>query len=357
MKTCKAAISPEIRPVFRSRESAAQLLTGNFHIALSMTAFLLLSACHATAQRGAYNITSVPASQHASAQNQGQGTGVDQPTSQEPAPIILRPYGIPVPFGDNGQCFTSGASEARAQLLDKSGPQLPFVFSMSAFSVMGFAKGNWPVVIDFLLEQDSLVLVIVAPEGMEPVIYRLDGKKGHWQTRLIIPVEVGNDSRVAQYVIRSLDDKVGQVTPSHLHVHGIAAGFKAVGSIGIDQVTFGPAAIHLAQGEKAHYMFHSISDFKHVEVDFVRIALSNGQVIAARVGGKSVGGISKNDQKDGNWDGKIDGGPKGLKAYPENMQKWLSASGGQYLLQVRAWYGQKDGDWATALSEDFVTVE
>ena len=188
MKTCTAGISRELRPVFRSSQSATRLVTGNIRIALSMTTFFLLFTFPARAQRGAYNIT-IPAAQHASAQNQGQGTGLDQPTSPEPAPIVVRPYGIPVPSGDNGQCLTGGSSEARAQLLDKSGPQLPFVFSMSAFSVMGFAKGDWPVVLDFLLEQDSLLLVIIAPEGMEPVVYRLDGKKGHWQTRLIIPAD------------------------------------------------------------------------------------------------------------------------------------------------------------------------
>jgi hypothetical protein len=253
---------------------------------------------------------------------------------------------------------SGGASEARTSLLDKAGPQLPSVFSMSSFSIMGFVKGNWPVVFDYLLERDSLLIVVVAPEGTEPLIYRLNGKKGHWQNRLTIPGGVGNTSRVAQYAIQSLGEGIGPVVPSHLHVHGIAAGPRAVGSIGIDQVTFAPGAIRPALGQTAHYMFHSISDFKHVDVDFVRVAYTkDGQIVAARVAGKSMGGVSRNDQKNGDWDGKAEVNSKMLKNYPPQIQRWLSAPQGQHLVQVRAWWGEKDGDWATALSEDYVTVE
>jgi hypothetical protein len=252
---------------------------------------------------------------------------------------------------------SGGASEARAALLDKNGPQLPLVFNMSAFSVMAFAKGTWPVVFDYLLEQDSLLVIVIAAEGFAPVVYRLNGKKGHWQSRLTIPEGLGDRPLVAQYVIRSLDDGAGQTGPSHFHIHGIAAGPKAVGSIGIDHVTFTPATIRPALGEKAHYMFHSISDFTKVEVEFVRLAVSNGQIIAARVGKKSMGSISRNDQKGGDWDGKGDGGGKEAKSLSPGLQQWLRAPQGEHLVQVRAWYGAKDGDWATALSEEFVTVE
>src|SRR5262249_21306013 len=159
-----------------------------------------------------------------------------------------------------------------------------------------------PVVFDYQLERDSLLIVVIAPEGQEPVMFRLNGKAGHWQNRLVVPAGVGGDSVVAQYAIRSLDDDVGQLGPSHPHVHGIAAGPKAVGSIGIDQVTFSPPTVRPSQGEKAHYMYHSISDFKHVEVNFVRVANDNGQIIAARVGKKTAGSIARNERKDGDWD-------------------------------------------------------
>src|SRR5215831_17685617 len=73
-----------------------------------------------------------------------------------------------------------GSSEARAELLDRRGPQLPPVFGLSSLAVMGFSRGSWPVAIDYVLEQDSLVLVVISPEGATPLIFRLEGKKGHW---------------------------------------------------------------------------------------------------------------------------------------------------------------------------------
>ena len=286
--------------------------------------------------------------------NKDGGTGPTDPTQ---VIVYHPPVGVPCDFGAGGFSGGRGASEARAAQLDKDGPQLPRVFSMSAFSVMGFVKGSWPVVFDYQLERDSLLIAVIAPEGQEPILFRLNGKAGHWQNRLAVPARVGGNPVVAQYVLRSLDDGVGQMGPAHLHVHGIAAGFKAVGSIGIDQVDFSPATIHPEHGEKAHYMFHSISDFKNVEVNFVRIANDHGQIIAARIGKKTEGSITKNERKNGDWDGSTDGGGKEADVYSAEIKKWLRSTTGQHLLQVRAWYGAKDGDWATALSENFVDVE
>ena len=296
-------------------------------------------------QTGALQIA---APQHQSGQTSGEPTQV---LVYQPPPTSF------APFCEGGGSGPAGASEARSDLLDKKGPQLPGVFNMSNFYIMGFAKGSWPVVVDYFLEQDSLLIVVVAPEGMVPAIYHLDGKKGHWQSRISLPVSIGPKPVVAHYAIRALDDNIGQVSTSHLHIHGIAAGEKAVGSIGIDQVSFSPAAIHVAMGEQARYMFHSKMDFKNVDVDFVRLAVYQGQIIAARVGGKSMGSVNKNDQKTGNWDGKSDGGGKYAQSYPPELRNWLKAPQGQHLVQVRAWWGAKDGDWATALSDDFVTVE
>ncbi len=297
----------------------------------------------------------------------------DQPPPTQPAPThpsepgqVYEPgpgpgFGIEVPlhpgclFGSKG---TGGASEGRAATLDKFGPQLPPIFSMSSFAVMGFSRGNWPIVVDYLLEEDSLLLVVIAPEGLKPMIYRLDGKKGHWQTRIQLPASGGDQLRVSQYLVQTLGNNMGQISPSHVHIHGIAAGPKAVGSIGIDQVTFAPGSIQLAQHQKAEYSFHSIFDFKNTEVSFVRLAKSNsGEIIAASVGGKSMGSIAQNTSKSGDWDGSI-AKAQILKTYPPELQKWLLAPQGQHVLQVRAWLPGKDGgDWVTALSDAIVAVE
>jgi hypothetical protein len=355
------------------------VLKSAFTLQWILLALLVLFACSIA---DAQNCGRYPCTQQSSSQQ----------TPSEPTVIV-----VPPPQMDTGctsfPSSTPGESERRAQALDKLGPQLPPLYTMSTFSVMGFSKGNWPVVIDYLLEQDSLVLVVIAPEGQKPQIFRLDGKKGHWQTRIQLPPEIGNDLRVSQYLVQTLDNGVGSVSPSHIHIHGIAAGPQAVGAlttnqtnttpaatqaahyqeaqyirnvavaqpvnaIGIDQVTFAPASILLAQHQKARYSFHSLFDFKNTEVTFIRLAKSSdGEIIAAAVGQKSMGSIMQNARKNGDWDGSIKP-PDVVKSYPPEIQKWLLAPVGQHTLQVRAWYGAKEGgDWVTALAETIVAVE
>lgn len=353
MKTQNGSNPPE-----KTRRSAGfSIGLATAVIATALTLFMAISVlAQPLKQSGSPTTFSTTGAFRPQTQTQQQ---TDTPTQEPSRVIIYQPSMGPSPFCDGGYGGPSsgGAAEKRAELLDKKGPQLPGVFNMSNFSIMGFVKGNWPVVLDYYLEQDALLIVVIAPEGMEPVIYHLNGKKGHWQSRINIPVEIGERPVVAHYAVRALDENVGQVSTTHLHIHGIAAGEKAVGSIGIDKVTVSPAAIRTSMGEKAHYMFHSKMDFKNVDVDFVRLAVSKGQIIAARVGGKSMGSISKNDQRTGEWDGKSDGGGKNADKYPDSLKQWLRAPQGQHLVQVRAWWGAKDGDWATALSEDYVTVE
>jgi hypothetical protein len=284
-----------------------------------------------------------------------QSSGSDQ--QQQPTMVLIPPPQI----FDNCPSFpssSSGESERRAQVLDKLGPQVPPLYTMSNFSVMGFSKGNWPIVIDYVLDQDSLVLVVIAPEGQKPQLFRLDGKKGHWQTRLQLPPEMGSDLRVSQYVIQTLDSIAGAAAPSRVHIRGIAAGPQAVGSIGIDQVTFGPGTIRLAQHEKVQYSFHSMFDFKNTQVTFVRLAKSSdGGIIAGSVGEKSTGSVTQNARKNGDWDGSTKP-PDVVKSYPPDIRKWLTAPNGEHTLQVRAWYGAKDGgDWVTALSGTIVSVQ
>ncbi len=312
---------------------------------------LVLPACIAAAD-WQYGIAQAPS--HQSDTTTGTTTTQAEPTRTfNYIPVAVYSGGCDYPMSSSPE----GASEQREQTLDKHGPQLPPLYSMSTFSVMGFTRGNWPVVIDYLLEQDALLLVVVAPEGSPPVIYRLDGKKGHWQGKLQIPAGVGDQPRVAQYQVQALDSNLGQIAASHVHIHGIAAGPKAVGSIGIDQVNFGPATIVLAKHQKAPYSFHSLFDFKNTDVTFVRLANYKGEIIAAEVGTKSTGNIDKGLSKNGEWDGSTKVGEL-PGHYPPELQQWLRDAKGQHILQVRGWYSKKDGgDWVTALSENMVTVE
>lgn len=299
--------------------------------------------------RAQYNSTYVRAPSR-----DGQTTGGGEPTR-----IIAIPQ-FPVfsscSFGPQGMPL--GSSEARAELLDRHGPQLPPVFGLSSLAVMGFSRGSWPVAIDYVLEQDSLLLVVISPEGETPLIYRLEGKKGHWVTKLQIPASTGTELRVSQYLVQTLDDSVGRIMPSHIHIHGIAAGPKAVGSIGIDQVNFAPSSIHLVQHQKAQFTYHSISDFDDTEVSFVRLAkASSGEILAAAVNQRAMGSIAQNHVKNGDWDGSIKTDDL-VKNFGPELKQWLAAPTGEHILQVRAWRSKDHGgDFVTALSETIVQVE
>lgn len=280
------------------------------------------------------------------------------PVQTEPTTIIrtVPVFDVGCAFGGAGQ-QPQGEYESRAAMLDKHGPYFAPVFSMSNFSVMGFVRGEWPIVIDYQLEEDALVLAIIAPEGAEPLLYRLPSEKGHWQQKVTIPAGVGPTPRVAHYTLRAMAAGGSQAGVAHLHVHGIAAGPKAVGSLGIDTVDFGPGPIHVANHENARFKFHSLFDFKNTEVDFIRLANANGEIIAASVGRKQMGSVTANQSREGSWDGRSS--PESdIGGYAPSIQQWLRAPTGQHLMQVRAWWGQKDGgDWVSAISENLVTVE
>lgn len=284
----------------------------------------------------------------------GQATGTGEPTRVIAIPQF--PVFSNCSFGSQGTPM--GSSEARAELLDRHGPQLPPVFGLSSLAVMAFSRGSWPVAIDYVLEQDSLLLVIISPEGETPLIYRLEGKKGHWVSKLQIPASTGGELRVSQYLVQTLDDSVGRVGPSHIHIHGIAAGPKAVGSIGIDRVDFAPSSIRLVQHQKAQFTYHSISDFDDTEVSFVRLAkASSGEILAAAVNQKAMGSIAQDHVKNGDWDGSIRTDDL-VKNFGPELKQWLAAPTGQHILQVRAWRSKDHGgDFVTALSETIVAVE
>jgi hypothetical protein len=276
----------------------------------------------------------------------------------EPPQIVVVP---PLPmFSDcalGAEGSRGGASEARSALLDEKGPQFLPLFSLSSLAVMGFSRGGWPVAIDYVLEQDSLLLVIISPEGEKPLIFRLEGKKGHWITKMQIPSSVGDQLRVSQYLVQSLDDSVGQVTPSHVHIHGLAAGPRAVGSIGIDQLTFSPDSIQRGKDPKAKFSYHSISDFDDTEVSFVRVGkTSTGEIVAVAVDSQHMGSITKDHVKSGDWDGSSNTGDL-LRKFPD-LKQWLQAPHSQNILQVRAWLHEgHGGDFVSALSETMVSVE
>jgi hypothetical protein len=100
-------------------------------------------------------------------------------------------------------------------------------------------------------------------------------------------------------------------------VYGIAAGPKAVGSIAIDEVTFGPSAVKMKQA--AQYGFHSHSDFSDVRADFMFTGLKDNHIVMKQDNETPLSPVTPDEHAQGSLQSK--------------------GTEGQHLLQIRAWRG------------------
>lgn len=232
------------------------------------------------------------------------------------------------------------------KILDKKGPQFPDAFTMSSFGVQGYLKGNWPVVLEYEVEEPALVLVTIAAPGIETAYYRLDSTKQRQLTIFHIPARFGATPVPGWYLIRALSNNVGEIKPVHFHIFALGAGEKAVGSVTIDQLSFQQQLLNTQQKERVGYSFHSLSDFDEVEVEFPKgsMLLPDRLIIQEKVKTESIsGGVERNAVVRRSWDGKGDNG---------------KFSPGTHYMVVRAWRGLKSGaDWVTSWSTQVLRVE
>jgi hypothetical protein len=118
-----------------------------------------------------------------------------------------------------------------------------------------------------------------------------------------------------------------------MRVYGMAAGPHAVGSIAIDQISFGPADLKMNQA--AQFQFHSHSDFSTVRADFMWTGLKDNQIEMKQDSETPLGPVTSDEHAQGSLQGK--------------------GSVGQHLLQIRACRGNS-GDWVVAWSPDVVNL-
>jgi hypothetical protein len=221
--------------------------------------------------------------------------------------------------------------------LGREGPKLANSLDMSAFTVTGLARGNWPVAVDFLLSEPGTVEVdVVIPHqpSFHASLTNTVNTRGIAIFRLPQNFTDGPKTAVWQFHFASARG----VNPAPgLRVYGIAVGDHAVGSVAIDQLTFLPAEVHPKVKEVATYGFHAHSAFDGADADFVFTAMQNGHVLAQKDKEQTLNSISAGAQDSRTW----------------------SANGkpGQHMLEVRAWRGLPNGgDWVVAWSPDIVDV-
>lgn len=233
-----------------------------------------------------------------------------------------------------------------AERLFKDGPELPSEFSMSDFTLRGFVKADWPMVIDYEVKQTGFVWLIIGAKDIDPYRYRINGARlGRQQAFITLPKRFGDQPLPASIAIRATEDIQGEKILPSFRIYTLGAGPKAIGSVAIDQIKFGPPSIDVVRGQQAQYSFRSLSDFSRIKSEFIKITyLPETGVRAEYVDSQDLHEITRGEILDPprRWDGR-------------DRSERISL--GQHQLQVRAWSQiRSEGDWITAWSDDWVEV-
>lgn len=233
--------------------------------------------------------------------------------------------------------------------LSELGPLFPAAaFSMSNFSVQGFVKGKWPIVIVYELEADSTAEVTVTtlnngkPETFRIPLLPTRGELREEKRQL--PETFGQKPQLGGVSFKAFKNGSEPRKPAHFFLYGLGVGDKAVGSMVVDQLKFQPGTIRPKSKGKASYSFHSLSDFNAGSTDFMRVTGSPDSVIHMEPVAREMlkDGIGRGERVTKDWDGKNDKGKVSL---------------GPHQFHVRVWRGLKSGgDWVSAFSPQVVTV-
>lgn len=233
-----------------------------------------------------------------------------------------------------------------AASLAKSGPKLPDKYSMSGLVMQGLVRGGAPFIVSYEASGTRL-RIEMKTQGAEAFVTTLDAN-GRSEKIFKLPESFGAEPRAAVISVRAVKDQPGAEVPAPLRLHALGMGEKAVGSVAIDQVSFGPAEVRIGRFGKARYSFHSRSDFNKVVAEFARVENRDGVIqVVERVNQQELGELTRDAwvgrDKPRIWDGKDKDG---------------EVSKGLHVLNVRAWRSSvKEGDWVVSWSPDWVDVK
>lgn len=229
--------------------------------------------------------------------------------------------------------------------LHHHGPKFSHLYNMSAFMIMGFVKGGWPLVIDFEHPEPGYVELMVRTKTSDTFRYRLDGgETGHRHIVLPLPSNLGDEPVPALIAVTATTAKNSDKTLAGFRLLGLGAGPRSVGSVAVDKVTIATDKIQSSLGQTAAYSFYSHSTFEHAAVDFMKVIDDYDGEKHEWINKYSLSDGVKADQWVGeeerlDWDGHDS------KSRP---------SLGAHKLQVRVWHNQ--GDWVSAWSNSALFV-
>jgi hypothetical protein len=223
--------------------------------------------------------------------------------------------------------------QPNAEELWKKGPQVPQNVLMSHLIVDGLIGPGWPVGLDFQLDGPGSVNLDITTAGKvryhQVLTNNLDGRG----ITISYPDGLPDKIQAATFDVEAVAPAGSSGPAPGLRIYGMAAGIHAVGSIAIDQVTFGPSAVKMKQ--PAQYGFHSHSDFSSVCADFMFTGLKDNHIVMKQDDETKLNPVAPDEHAQGSLESK--------------------GTAGQHLLQIRAWRGN-GGDWVVAWSPDIITL-
>jgi hypothetical protein len=253
------------------------------------------------------------------------------------------PVGIGIGVGAVAGVALWSLSEHEAhqvnEQLSRNGPQFPESLRMSDFRVTGLARGGWPVVVDYEAQQGTYVLLTVVTQGAAPAQTVLAvPQTGRRLQLLSVPPEFGTTLKSAAFSLTATAS-ASDATPRYLRIYGFGCGPKAVGSVAIDLLRFGPQAVSAAQPE-THFGFHTHTTFNKMKAEFMQVALVDNSLEGQLFDDKKIDRrVPEGESIDDQWSAK-------------------KAKTGQIQFRVRGWMTvSKDGsggDWVSAFSPDLV---
>lgn len=229
--------------------------------------------------------------------------------------------------------------------LDKFGPAVSAVFSMSDFRVDCFVRANWPIFFEYELGADSTAEVTVntttdgKPSSFLITLPSTNGvRRG---VKEYLPGTFGQKPQAGSITFRAFKNGPEPKESADVFLYGFAVG-EAVRSLPIVKIETGPPKIRTQLKEKISYSFQSIVDFNKVAAEFRLVVRGAGnsshqQVIYSKV----QDGVRRGQKVEDVWNGK-------------NFKGNVSV--GPHFFWVRAWRDlEKGADYAIA-AEKFVTV-
>ncbi len=278
--------------------------------------------------------------------NNPRGNGDGRGTRPQPRNPVVVPVYWPVGGLFDSMpitTWTPSQSERAVKKLSDNGPQFSAGIDMSHFRVTGLEKGGWPLVVDYEAEPGAYVQMTVVTQDAPPataVLAVLPQPIRRLQL-LRLPEVFGSSLKPATFSIDATASATDP-TPRYLRIYGFGCGPRAVGSVAIDNLRFGPQAV-TASDLQTHFGFHTHTMFDKMKAEFIQVAFVDNTMQGQEFDDKKIDrrvaeGESINDQ----WNAK-------------------KAKTGPIQFRVRGWMTVRSdntgGDWVSAYSPDLVVKQ